>query len=228
MQRRLLDDQAHPDTSERLEEIRQAVRLELGEIMNAVPTDASTIDDQIRSWLKDQRVTVIHDSFNGSEFILVGYSIRHGGSAIPDAAGVIEAYRKAGTRYEWTASATGGWLDGYTVRLEKLPSPWSTELWVLARGQQTLVMQYHEKMAIYSFNGTELRGLWTGGAARRDASYKIAGNSLFVAWDDESDGTHTWLTQKLYLTPGGVVESTPQLTDTNWKVATGTVERTDR
>jgi hypothetical protein len=230
LRRGVLDNRDHPDLPERLEEIRRAARQELSQIMNAGPANQSPIEDRIRSSLKDEwgSAAVLRESFNGTEFTLAGYSVFHGSTAIPDATGVIEAFRKVGTGYEWTASTSGGALEGFTLRLDKLPSPWSTEIWILAHGQKTQVMQYHEKMAIYSFNGLEFKELWNAGAARRDASYKVVGDSLFVNYDDDADGKHTWLTQRLYLTPGGVVESTPQPGDLGWKISSGTFERADQ
>lgn len=96
---------------------------------------------------------------NGTDFVIAGYSIRHGASALPDSTVVIEAYRKSADGYV-LADQTGERLANSISKLEELPCPWTTDVWLLAHGQQTGVMQYHERLRIYSFDGRRFKELW--------------------------------------------------------------------
>ena len=115
------------------------------QIMNASSADTRSMEDQIRLSLRDDwgSASVLRENLNGSETVLVGYSIYHGSTAIQDATGVIEAFERRGARYAPVANLTTADLNGFSVGLERLPSPWSTEMWILAHGHKTQVMQYH-------------------------------------------------------------------------------------
>lgn len=68
------------------------------------------------------------------------------------------------------------------------------------------VMQYHEKAAILSFDGFQLKELWATKAPLKDPSFKIAKDALLITYeDDEKIGPARVKT--LALTPGGVLET---------------------
>lgn len=217
------------DLEASLEQVREAIRGEIALYLNSSSAPStSEMKEQISDIVQEgQPSSVLRKRFNGADFVVVGYSIAHGAAATPDSTPVIEAFRRIGNSFQPVAH-TGDRLERSRTRLNELPSPWPNELWILAHGQQSRTMQYHEKMAIYSFDGSQFKELWASTEGRRDASYLITDDSLFVNYDDDSDWNHVWLTQRLYLTPGGVIETTPQLQVGEWKVRSGTVERSNK
>jgi hypothetical protein len=141
--------------------LRTLIREEILRQLNRSASNDSVLLAGLESALtKDSKpLSVIHKQLAGAEFIIVGYSIRHGPSAQPDSTVVIEAYRKGPDGYEFV-DQTGEGLTNSTSKLEELPSPWTTEIWLLAHGQQTEVMQYHERVQILSFDGVRFKDLW--------------------------------------------------------------------
>ncbi len=194
-----------PDLATRLEGIRESTRAETLLILNSGRGTPVDVDDQIRSLLREgQPTSIIRKRLNGTDFVVVGYSIIHGMSAIPDSAPVIEAFRSNGSMYEAVAH-TGEALERSAAKLEELPSPWSTELWILAHGQQSRVMQYHEKIAIYSFDGSRFKELWVAAAPLRSPRFEIAKGALRISYEDE-ERSGPLLVKTIGLTQSGAVE----------------------
>ena len=145
---------------------------------------------------------LVHKRLNGVDFVIISYCILHGASAIPDSTDVIDAYRKGADGYE-LVDQTGDGLANSMPKLEELPSPWTTEIWLLGHGQQTGVMQYHERARIYSFDGQHFKELW-GHEPMRDAKFEIDRNELKIQFVDEEARHVMWLT--LALLPQGPKE----------------------
>jgi hypothetical protein len=124
---------------------------------------------------------------------------------LADATPVIEAFRQVGHQYE-EADHGGRSLDGSAVKLQEIPSPWPNELWILAHGQQSGVMQYHEKVAIYSFDGFQLKDLWVAKASVRDPHFQVTKNALFLTYEDE-ERIGPPLVKTITLTQAGPMET---------------------
>lgn len=203
-----MSDSALPDLSSRLEEIRQATLVEILLVLNSKTLGTSDIDTQIRGMDKDywaKPASILRKDLAGTSVVVVAYAILHGGAAIPESTPVIEAFREIGHVYEEVAR-TGESLEGSAARLEELPSPWPTELWIFAHGQQTGVMQYHEKMAIYIFDGFQLKESWAAKAPLKAPKFQITKEALLITYEDE-DRIGPALVKTLALTQAGVFET---------------------
>jgi hypothetical protein len=146
----------------KIDELKGLIRGEILRQLNSGKWTDSTLLTSLSPALTEEwhgPLSLIHKQFNGSDYVIIGYSIRHGGSALPDSTVVIEAYRKAADGYE-LADQTGDGLANSLAKLEDLQVPWTNEAWFIGHGQQTGVMQYHERVRIYSFDGTRFKELW--------------------------------------------------------------------
>lgn len=175
-----------PDyVSGKIDELKGLIRQEILSKLNRVGWNDSTLLSSLAPALDHESypLSLIHKQLNGIDFVIIGYSIRHGPSAIPYSTVVIDAYLKRGDGYE-LADQTGEGLANSTPKLEELPCPWTTEVWLLGHGQQTGVMQYHERARIYSFDGQHFKELW-GHDPMREATFQIERNELKIEFVDE-------------------------------------------
>jgi len=204
-----IDPDRLDEIRKQMDEIHDLVRAEILMNLNAGVESAQELNNQLRPALEANSktpVSIIEKKLNGIDVLLVAYSIMYGASALPTTSTVIEGFRKVAGRYEAVTRA-GEILDGSRALLEELPSPWSTELWFLAHGQESGVMQYHEKMAIYSFDGSAFKKLWAP-APRKAPNVQITKDSVIVTYEQEPE-SGPLLVQTMLLTPAGVVEGTP-------------------
>lgn len=208
MRKALLGDSPLSDLSSRIEEVRKATLAEILGILNSTTLSTGEINAKIRDidkayWAKP--ASILRKVLAGTNVVVVAYAILHGGDAIPAATPIIEAFRDVGHQYQ-EVGHSGESLENSAIKIEQLPSPWPTELWIFAHGQQTMVMQYHEKAAILSFDGFQLKELWATKAPLKDPSFQIAKDALLITYeDDEKIGPARVKT--LALTPGGVLET---------------------
>jgi hypothetical protein len=190
--------------AEHLKEIRNLVRAEiLRGLNNGVATEQ--VAKGLRSMLQDDwnvPVSLIHARINGIDLIVVGYSILHGGAALPGSTTVLEGFRNVRDKYEACAEPGDGASDSL-MRLDELPSPRSDEMWFMAHGQQLQVMQYAEKIGIYSFDGVRFNKLWTT-LPKKQASLQVEKDSVRVTFEDPERVSPMVLT--VALTPAGPVE----------------------
>jgi hypothetical protein len=178
MRRALIGDSPLPDLPIRLEAVRKATLAEILRLLNSTTLSTADID--------------------------ASYVIFHGGAAIADATPVIEAFRQDGPLYV-EAGHGGENIEQTLPKLEELRSRWPTELLILAHGQHTGAMQYHEKAAIYSFDGYRLRELWATKGALKGPAFQITNDVLRIIYEDEEKVGST-LVKTIALTPGGVME----------------------
>jgi hypothetical protein len=208
MRKALIGDSPLSDLSNRIEEIRKATLAKILRILNSTTLSTNDIDTEIRGMDKDywaKPASILRKDLAGTNVIVVAYAILHGGAAIPAATPVIEAFRDAGHLYQ-EVGHSGGNLEDTAARLEELASPWPTELWIFAHGQQTQVMQYHESAAILSFDGFRLKELWVTKAPLKDPNFQITKEALLITYEDEEQ-IGPALVKTLALTPGGVLET---------------------
>lgn len=191
--------------AEHLNEIRSLVRAEILQgLNNGVATDQ--VAEGLRSMLQDDwkaPVSVIHARANGMDLVVAGYCILHGGAALPGSTTVLEGFRKVSDKYEARAQA-GEALGDSLIRLEELSSPRSDEMWFVAHGQQLQVMQYAEKISIYSFDGVRFNELWAL-PSKKQASVQVEKDSVRVTFEDPAREPLMVLT--VALTPAGPVEA---------------------
>jgi hypothetical protein len=208
MREALTSDSPIPNLPIRLEEVRMATLVEILQVLNSPDLSISDVDSEIRGLDKDywaKPASIIRKDLAGTNVIVVAYAILYGGASAPEAMPIIEAFRKVGYLYQ-EAGHGGGSLIGSAAKLEELPSPWPTELWFLAHGQQTRVMQYHEKMAIYSFNGTELKEQWITKVPLAAPEFQITKNALHITYGDE-ERSGPLLIKTIALTQSGALET---------------------
>jgi hypothetical protein len=122
---------------------------------------------------------------------------------LPDATAVIEAFRKGTAQYDFIAQ-TGERLENSLVRLEEIPSSSSGELWMLAHGQQTGLMQYTEKIGIYSFDGWGFKERWTT-TPKGAPSFRLGKDTIEITYGEEWQKQSPLMVQTLALTRGGLV-----------------------
>jgi hypothetical protein len=137
------------------------------------------------------------------DLVVAGYCILHGGAALPGSTTVLEGFRKVSDKYEARAQA-GEALGDSLIRLEELSSPRSDEMWFVAHGQQLQVMQYAEKISIYSFDGVRFNELWAL-PSKKQASVQVEKDSVRVTFEDPAREPLMVLT--VALTPAGPVEA---------------------
>jgi len=186
----------------RIGQIKDLIRGEILRHLDSTQLSYSTLQQNLASvFPKDWNgpLSLIHKQLNGLDVVIIGYSIRHGLSAIPDSTAVIEAFRKIADRYE-LVDQTGPRLANSVPKLEELPTPSANEIWILGHGQQTCVMQYHERARIYSFDGHGFKELW-GHEPLRGASFQIEKNEVRITFDKEEGFPEMVLT--LALLPQG-------------------------
>jgi hypothetical protein len=110
----------------RLDQIRQLVRKDIIRELNAGFENPGELNARLRLILQDDREvptsSVLHRQLNGSHVVIVAYSILHGGSALPDATAVIEAFRKGTAQYDFIAQ-TGERLENRDSRSSGLRLP---------------------------------------------------------------------------------------------------------
>jgi hypothetical protein len=208
MREALISDSALLDLPSQLEEIRTATVVEILSALNSTTLSTSDVDTKIRGMFNDywaQPASILRKDLAGTNVVVVAYLIFHGGAAIPDGTPVIEAFRKVGHLYQEVAHG-GESLEDSTAKLEELSSPWPTELWIFAHGQQTRPMQYHEKLAIYSFDGFGLKELWTAKAPLKDPTFKITKEVLLITYEDE-ERIGPALVKTIALTQSGALET---------------------
>ena len=196
--------------TERFEAVRAIVRGEVLRQLNANVTNTDDIRTAILPIAQDQwaaPVSVIRSSINGLKIVVVGYSILYGPSALPNSKMVIEAVRDDGNGYTPIA-VTGEALSNSLARLEALPSARPEQLWILAHGQETVKMQYSEKMRIYSFDGVQFKELWSPDP-KVAPQFTIGKSSLQITYELEPGKRGTRMMQVLSLTPAGVLEAIP-------------------
>lgn len=102
---------------------------------------------------------VLRASLSGVPWVLTGLLILRGGSGAYDTKVLLEAYRKAGARWEF-ASATGDDLDGFGLFLKEVKSPRTNEIWLLAYGVKTGSNNRSTRLRMYVFDGEEFRTAW--------------------------------------------------------------------
>ncbi len=207
MRRALIGDSPLPDLPIRLEAVRKATLAEILRLLNSTTLSTADIDAKIRDIDKDystNHATVIRKNLTGTKVVVASYVIFHGGAAIADATPVIEAFRQDGPLYV-EAGHGGENIEQTLPKLEELRSRWPTELLILAHGQHTGAMQYHEKAAIYSFDGYRLRELWATKGALKGPAFQITNDVLRIIYEDEEKVGST-LVKTIALTPGGVME----------------------
>jgi len=122
---------------------------------------------------------------------------------LPDATAVIEAFRTVGNQYEFAAQ-TGEELENSLVRLEEIPSSASSELWILAHGQMTGVMQYTEKVRIYSFDGKGFKVRWAA-PPKKSPEFRLAKDTVEITYEEEWEKHSPLMIQTLALTHEGLV-----------------------
>jgi len=186
----------------RIGQLRGLIREEILRQLNSGQWKDSTFFQNLSPALSEEwnrPLNLIHKQLNGADVVIIGYSIRHGPSAIPDSTVVIEGFRRAANGYE-LVDQTGEGLANSVPRLETLPGPATNEIWFLAHGQQTGVMQYHERSRIYGFDGHRFKELW-GHEPLRQATFEIANTEVRVTFEEEESGRQMVLT--LALLPQG-------------------------
>jgi hypothetical protein len=204
----LMTDGPHGELQNKLDQLRQTMRIERLRCLNSITKATDAIDSEILDLDKEygnKPVSIERGRLDGLEVALIGYSITYGGAALPHASPVVEAFRRIGSSYEEVAYA-GQSLDGSSIRLEKLNSPIAGEIWIFAHGQQSQVMQYHEKMCIYSFDGYRLRELWSAERPLKGAEFKITKDVVRITYEDEAH-EGPLLVKTIALTVNGPVET---------------------
>jgi hypothetical protein len=189
----------------RIGQLRDLIRDEILRQLNGGQWKDSTLLQNLAPALTKEwngPLSLIHKQLNGADLVIIGYSIRHGPSAIPDSTVVIEAFRKVADRYE-LVDQTGEGLANSVPKLEQLSGPWTNEIWILAHGQQTGVMQYHERVRIYSFDGQRFKELW-GHEPLRQATFEAEKGQVKVMFETEEDLQEMVLT--LALLPQGPMQ----------------------
>lgn len=192
------------DVRERVEEIRKLTRIQVLAALNTTSPQAATYQEIKSAFAGMYTMNVIRKRLDGQDAVIVSYSIAHGPPAIPDQTPVIEAFVKRAAEYE-AVDTIGLELEGCDVRLEELTSPGPSELWFLAHGQQSRVMQYHERMAIHSFDGRRFKQQWAGGTPLRSPSFQMTANRLMITYEDE-ERSGPLLIKTIEMGQGGALE----------------------
>jgi hypothetical protein len=186
----------------KLGEVKRIIREEILRQLNRGMTERATLTAGLPQILTEDGngpISIIHRQLRGHDVVIVGYTVRHGPSALPDSTAVIEAFRKSLDRYE-LVDQTGQELANSLPVLEELQGPWTDEIWFIGHGQQTGVMQYHERIGIYSFDGTRFKLLWSHDPLR-NASLELQRNEVKITYVEE-EGT-PWMVLRLALLPRG-------------------------
>jgi hypothetical protein len=196
------------DVSAQIEHIRDTFDVHILRLLNS-PSPTAEIDKEIVELIKDgwgQPVSLLRATVNDLTVVVVGYTLLHGMSAIPDGTPIIESFRRVGSSYEIAAHG-GESLDQSVVKLEELPSPIPGEIWIFAHGQQSRVMQYHERMAIYSFDGFALKQRWISNVPLKAPSFQISKDALRITYENEQDPGPLPLVTTIALTQSGPLET---------------------
>ena len=195
-----------PYALQRFARIRELIRSEILTVLNSGVQEPVELIHVLESVLQDDAklpVSFLRKRLNGADNVVVGFTIHYGGRALPNSRVFIEAFRNETNRYDSVAQ-TGEAMDDSLVKLDELPSPWpGVELWFLAHGQETIKMQYHEKMRIYSFDGYKFEEKWSSGA-KKAPTFKIGRDSLEVTYQQERGPS---MVQKILITTAGALES---------------------
>jgi hypothetical protein len=199
------------ETEDRVLNLRNLIREEILSRLNSGSEKPADLYLQIRPILEDRPdrpVGVVARRLNGVDAIVIGYSLLFGSSGLPSAATFVEGFRKEGAQY-FFADGVGDKLAVAHVQINELHSPWSSELWLLTHGQQTGVMQYHERIAIYSFDGFRFKTLWTSREPKKAPEFEIAKAFVKVTYELEPPEFGPRQVEQLDLTPGGIIENAP-------------------
>jgi hypothetical protein len=190
----------------RLGRLKMAVRAEVLRRLNSAQWKDSTLLRDLAPTLTGEwsgPLSLIRGPVNGSDVVILGYTIDQGAGARPDAAMAIDAYRKVGDRYEWAAEA-GDEFAGSHAKLELLTPPWTDEMWLLCHGQQTGAMQDQEQARVYSFDGQHFKDLWASGQPLRQPAFEIDDSEVSITFGEAGSGRPMILT--LALVPQGPME----------------------
>lgn len=190
-----------------IKDLTSAIRREVLERLNKGNEDPEKLRVDLAPLLNDEvaelKGTLLRSSIDGMRVFVIAYSIAHGGMGLPESTAVIEGFRRIAGRYEYAASA-GAEMANTSLDLGSLPSPRTNELWLLAHGKQMRVMQYHQRFAIYSFDGFEFHLLWKHEPLLQ-SSFQFSNKTLQITYDDAESIAPMILTVEL--TPGGPVET---------------------
>lgn len=191
----------------KLREFEALAREEILRNLNSEKWTDSTLRQRLSPVLVSGplQLSLIHKLLNGIDVVIVEYSVAHGPSAIPDSTVFIQAYRKVADRYE-LADQTGDGLANSMPKLEELSAPSGNEVWLLAHGQQTGVMQYHERVRIYSFDGEHFKELWGHEPPLCGAAFKIEKNEIKIDFSDEADTNLPEMVLTLAILPQGPMQ----------------------
>jgi hypothetical protein len=149
---------------------------------------------------------VYSTEIQGIRTLVVGYYVLYGGGALPNAAVVIQGFRKAGLEWE-PADATGTDMTNCELQLEQLNSPRSNEAWFFAHGFHFGYMGSEEMVRLYSFDGYQFKELWAPEEPRVSPSYQITKDKIVITYEEERPSMRH-LRDTILLSNGGPVAST--------------------
>ncbi len=192
-----------------VDELRKLIRKEILRQLNAGFESADELNTRLLPIIQQEGwkdpTSVFHWKWDGTDSVIVAYSILHGGYGVPDCTAVIEAFRKATDQYDFVAQ-TGDGMENSRVRVEAIPSPTPREFWMLAHGLMAGVMWDHEKIRIYNFDGRGFNELWAT-SPKRAPLFHIGKDSVEIAYGEEPETGSSSMIQTLALTHAGVVET---------------------